>query len=151
MIRSAAILFALLVLTSCSSILGRPDSSSAPYVKSFEEYFNHKVTVPILFTSLSGNTRGRCIFFRAPKVLRRIQIDSKYWARIEDWERELVIFHELGHCEFNMDHDKSKEPGIFFQNPKSIMYPYLFWQYAARRDHYWRELAKKKEAAEAAP
>lgn len=34
----------------------------------------------------------------------RIIIDSSYWKRVSDDRRELVVFHELGHCFLARDH-----------------------------------------------
>lgn len=48
----------------------------------------------------------------------RIIISEEYWNQIDDLEREVIIFHELGHCELGRIHD-----GQIFSNGdwKSIM------------------------------
>jgi hypothetical protein len=33
-----------------------------------------------------------------------IDISGTFWNRSDEWEREFVVFHELGHCYLNREH-----------------------------------------------
>ena len=50
---------------------------------------------------------------------RRVLIDRAYWRRASDLEREMVVFHELGHCFLSRGHlDEADSEG----NCLSIMH-----------------------------
>lgn len=69
---------------------------------------------------------------------RLIIIDLDYFKRRTEAEREELIFHELGHCILNRDHEELKDE----HGPISIMYPYTLGEstYAPMRDRYITEL-----------
>lgn len=48
---------------------------------------------------------------------RTIIIDQDYWVSRSDNNKELIVFHELGHCSLNLEHQSDKAGGIC----KSIM------------------------------
>ncbi len=48
---------------------------------------------------------------------RVIIIDQKFWTSRSLLSRELIVFHELGHCSLQLEHRNSQEGGIC----KSIM------------------------------
>lgn len=48
---------------------------------------------------------------------RTIVIDQDYWGTRSDNKKELLVFHELGHCSLNLGHQKDQAGGIC----KSIM------------------------------
>ena len=144
LMRSGLVIFILLALVSCTSLKSKFDSSIQYYVNYFERSFDHKVTVPITFGDLPDNVVGMCYFFKGPKPLRFIILDSGYWEKSAVWERELLVFHELGHCEFDLEHDNTVIPGVFTYQPGSMMFPYLFWEYSKERSFYIDELRKKR-------
>lgn len=39
----------------------------------------------------------------------QIIIDANYWKRASKMRRELIVFHELGHCLLGLDHDNSHD------------------------------------------
>lgn len=41
---------------------------------------------------------------------RRVTIDVLFWRRASDFEREMVVFHELGHCILGRDHIDDSNP-----------------------------------------
>ncbi len=48
---------------------------------------------------------GRCNFnFRQPN---RITIDEQFWERSSPLFKEMIVFHELGHCFLFRDHDET--------------------------------------------
>lgn len=76
---------------------------------------------------------------------RNISINKAYWSDASHTSRELLIFHELGHCVLNLEHDDSwiTLNGVYI--PKSIMNSYLFSEYLydTFREYYMLELFRK--------
>jgi len=60
---------------------------------------------------LSGTTAaGQCKTYSDGR--REIVIDSEYWQRADPLEREFILFHELGHCVLDRDHNDEHERGV---------------------------------------
>jgi hypothetical protein len=94
---------------------------------------------------------------RKKEIQRRVQISQTKicWDRLSTLNRETLLFHELGHCLLNRDHDDALFPS---DAPKSIMTTVLDGPYQAcvyvfvgsdnvekcnltvRRDYYLDEL-----------
>ncbi len=70
-----------------------------------------------------------------------IELDDWMWRRANDLYKELVVFHELGHCVLSRAHEDGKENGI----PKSMMtLSGLDWRtYLIYREYYHTELFKR--------
>lgn len=67
-----------------------------------------------------------------------VKIDQQYWDVSSDWERRMLVFHELGHCYLGKDHNDTMLPG---ECPASIMHSNIVFdrcQYL--NDHYIEEL-----------
>jgi hypothetical protein len=73
---------------------------------------------------------------------REILIEKGYWNQLNDYGREELVFHELGHCVFNRGHDNSTyQDGC----PASIMNEYVFGEsqcYIDYRDDLITELGE---------
>lgn len=50
----------------------------------------------------TGGVIGQCT--RNSDQTKTITIDRFFWATYDFWEKEMVIYHELGHCFLNRDH-----------------------------------------------
>ena len=74
-----------------------------------------------------------------------IYIDKNTWDKYDSLQREMLIFHELGHCALNLGHDKSLDTnGI----PNDIMYPVSFdalYYYKYRKFYLDRLFERAKE------
>ena len=81
---------------------------------------------PVIFTNLPGETRGRCAYTVGGK---EIHLDTWFWGVAGAGLRELLLFHELGHCVLNQEHRRG-----------SIMADSLIKGYFSRRDYYLEEL-----------
>ena len=148
------LIFLLLFLVSCASVKMRSDV--LPHVKTFEEYCNCKVEVPIKIVPIPKSekdkkegtkTLGICYGFKMFKPFRSIEIDVFYWKYASDCEREATVLHELAHCELDLEHEEAWfYPDFYlFMRPKSLMHPYSFPQYCTHRDEYLKELFKRKK------
>lgn len=89
------------------------------------------VTVGICYTNTIINITGPYI------VLRR-----KSWNYLTPVEREQLLFHELGHCILEREHDETKIEFRGRRIPTSIMYPHILDEidYREDRERYIDEL-----------
>lgn len=53
-------------------------------------------------SNLNGSIVGQC---RISDGERSVTIDAVYWRSATLYEREMLVFHELGHCYLERDHD----------------------------------------------
>jgi hypothetical protein len=109
------ILLALVMLSGC----GRNfvDPALAPYVQRFEAAGGLQIRyLNIHFGSLPSKEEGLCSHFPSPEVT----IDSTAWQGLSEVQREVVVFHELGHCILGRGHLAETLPGGFVA---SVMFP----------------------------
>ena len=77
---------------------------------------------------------------------REITINKKYWDNYSDKQREQLIFHELGHCALNRDHNDATITMNDTVCPESIMRSKIFnlfeiaYCYNYDYGHYLQEL-----------
>ncbi|MEL7399879.1 MAG: hypothetical protein AAGN35_15855 [Bacteroidota bacterium] len=55
------------------------------------------------FRRIGGSTIGYCEY--DPARGNHIALDEQYWSGASNQERAVLLFHELGHCFLNRDHD----------------------------------------------
>lgn len=72
----------------------------------------------------------------------RIYLDEGIWLRLDDIGREMLIFHELGHCVLGLEHNNATDVRGM---PLSIMHSGLFdpRSYSDYRPHYLDALAQQ--------
>lgn len=149
-----------LVLSGCGSTvvtdyIHRTDhvNHRTPYVEEefkvivarFEARYSTQVSMAITWRKLDKLIMGECHFW--DDGYRRIYIDNAKWGNLTIKGQEQLIFHELGHCQFDLDHDESKMPYKEYGNiPRSIMFPNVFGDrayYAELKQYYYNELGSK--------
>lgn len=95
-----------------------------------------KNNISILFHSLPSPTIGICYWISNGS--REIYIDPGFWfaPTTSELDRELLIFHELGHCDLDRGHS----------DPLSIMEPYHIGglEYSLDLNYYRSELFNEK-------
>ena len=115
------------------------------HVAKFEQVYNTKVHMTITWDTLDEKTMGVCHYWSDGR--RKINIDNVKWSKLTVLGQEELIFHELGHCHFDLDHDDTTmNMGRWSNIPRSIMYPYIFGNtahYAEFQDYYINELGSK--------
>lgn len=96
----------------CAPKIGTVDPAVVPVVKQFKiEAANRGKTVPVDHlditlvdgfsdTRLDVNTVGVCY----DGVENRIELLRSYWIKAASMDRELLLFHELGHCAMGKEH-----------------------------------------------
>ncbi len=57
-------------------------------------------------TKIHGNAVGIC----KQRGMKEVLIDRKFWERSSQLKKELIVFHELGHCYLNKMHDNEATP-----------------------------------------
>lgn len=95
----------ILVIVTLQACANKPAIEPAfqPFVDDFESFTGHKVVTDILFTDdLALNQMGLC-----NPTERKISVSAAFWKEATVFEKEETIFHELGHCEFSMQHDNT--------------------------------------------
>lgn len=127
------------------------------YVSRFEKASGRKIMdrIVIDFGSTGRDEAANCRPSSLSGIgVSRITVSKSYWRKYsQDFERELIIFHELGHCALGRGHKKTWG-GItsFHLNsevcaPLSIMYPEADWtllrSYQTHREYYVKELVGK--------
>lgn len=107
-------ILSLVILTACE----QEDMVRAPEVEAeLQEYLNRFMAEgearefePVLdvqlldlrFGSLEEAVRGQCQLFSDGR--RTIIIQESYWKSANEWAREFLVFHELGHCLLDRRH-----------------------------------------------
>lgn len=138
------LLATLLLLASCGTdprIGTGVDPVVRPYLSTFEHYYGRAIdNVPVSMHDVEPPQIGWC-FIWMPPFYAEIILDMDTWARLNDYGREILLFHELGHCVLGRPHDdRMRDDGC----PKSIMKSSLsdidIICYALDRDYYIKEL-----------
>lgn len=82
-----------------------------PYIDSFESLYQVDIDFSVTFdtdnatggnTSL-GSTVGVCRTYTSGR--REVLVNKTWWDSQSNLNRKILIYHELGHCKFNRDHD----------------------------------------------
>lgn len=104
--------------TTTSTATSNPTSNSAvtdasiePYVQAFEAKYSSVVSLPVYFdtssatggNSSAGTTVGVCRVYS--NNYREILVNKTWWDSNSTTNRRILVFHELGHCVFNRQHD----------------------------------------------
>ena len=127
------------------------------YVKIFES----KTGIPASHIKFRLGKTGKGAVGTCSMKKRTIVINKEYWeGDTSEYDKELTIYHELGHCLLNRDHYNPKNwtfnsPSLQKKCPVSIMY----WKgYGAKdayrcfhehRAYYWKELVSGTLAVKA--
>src|SRR5271170_1267705 len=133
------LLISLLVLTGCGH--STIDPQLQPYVDRFAQDTGLTITTPmtVQFGSVgSTNEEGQCQAGGLGNFV--ITINLTYWVTYDDVGRELLIYHELGHCVLGRVHTSQLDAN---GSPVSYMYPdaEMNWaNYQSRKQALLQEL-----------
>lgn len=99
------------------------DSFFDDYVNEYEKLTGVSVNdVPINFIDdLQGSLAGVCKRWSYKGNIRwkEILIDKGYWAQMTALQKKNLIYHELGHCVKNLEHNQNLMQG---NCPETLMY-----------------------------
>lgn len=113
----------IITLTACSDQRTEGvDERLQPYFDRFQVALGVSVGGLVgAIENLSPGIAAQCeLPSGSPRVVR---FDNARWNVGGDSYKEQVVFHELGHCIMNLDHDPAIAPNGC---PVSIMYPVVF-------------------------
>lgn len=130
----------VLFLSACGAlnVINYPvvvDTEFMPYIERYKDdkfHFTQNSTnrISITFRSSPDNSYvGVCFIGYGTRWL---EIDPEYWFNVTDTDRYILILHEMGHCDLNLDHSTDH----------SIMNEYLLsdWQYDNNPEFYLKKL-----------
>lgn len=117
------------------------EAEAKPYHDSFKSLaatYGAIVTrsVSFAFGSFFGGTIGMCSYSGSRG---KVTLSSSAWSRGSNTFKEMLVFHELGHCLLGRGHKNSTHSD---GRPESLMRSSLFSEktYNANRDGYLKEL-----------
>lgn len=122
---------------------GTTDDDFTPYVKQFEKACGITSGSIINYgTNFERYVIGYCTPYN-----KNVKINRKFWNIASSYEREWLIFHELGHCDLNREHRngfREEDPKFI---PLSIMSAEMFdvQIYIMHREYYIKELCGNKK------
>lgn len=108
----------LLLITGCGSLQKPKDIYNnsvdfSAYTNAYKEYkLEHLGTkevgyvINVRYSHLESPTVGLCVRPSIHSLPRIIKIDPTYWEKADDETRLNLIFHELGHCDLNCEHQE---------------------------------------------
>lgn len=98
----------------------------APYFEAFvAEAEVRGIGVPAInieFTDDKNAPAGKCVW--SPFVTSTIKINQNTWSHLTEVAREMIMFHELGHCALGRDHVDGDEPTLMRPYPLEIWKQY---------------------------
>lgn len=121
MVKSLSLSILLLILCGCDGFYSIPSGYIDPEFQSYvDDYKKDKLyylnttkvrRLSITFKSLD-NLEGACEILSFNNIItkketmsyRRIFVDTDTWPNLSNIERMLLIYHELGHCDLNLEH-----------------------------------------------
>jgi hypothetical protein len=129
------------------------DAPFQQYVSAFEQAASQEQGTALVINDLvvsfgstpSLNETGVCEW--AENETPRITVNERIWNTLDDYDREEVLFHELGHCVLRRVHQDGEMPayGGAMRVPVSVMNPYRIRGTIYRDNiaHYQDELFSK--------
>lgn len=160
-----ALILALMSLYSCGPLAPKEKKSvkiaaeAKAYVSAFEEKRGKKIdNLEVTFVSnLQGNVlaycgRGEKTVIKIPQNdhydIRQVVISKEWWDKMPEADKEVLIFHELGHCVLDRGHTDSR---LASGRPASVMNTYHIGggNYTSIYGYYLSELFNKPALATA--
>ena len=113
------------------------------YVELFEDYYGVDVNITVGFTTLEGIVVGVCRKWSNGKKEVYVDIDFYEEYKEDYYAIHQLVWHELGHCIFNLEHDID----FIGEIPETVMYPYVFGTLQLYEDnfqYYMNELETRR-------
>jgi hypothetical protein len=125
------------------------DTEIAYFYNTFENVCDKQVNIPVRIESLEDynteetNIVGLCIVY--PNGYKQIKIDNNFWDNATYNAKESLIYHEIGHCLLDREHNNNQILHDGYVINESIMNSFNignFWFYEKYKDYYYQELCK---------
>ncbi len=149
------LILSLVLLTGCSGSLVKPGLHVNPeFIPHLEQFHkeakanNRLIIIENLTIKFDGKLNDTNILAECEHAYYPIiSFRPSFWDNASEEDRENVMFHELGHCILNLDHDEERIRTINNESiAKSIMYPWPLDGnvYLRYRSYYIIELFNKQ-------
>lgn len=133
-------IMSLFTAFSCAPKIGKHDPRALKFTKMFDEeaakrgskatskHTDFFIVKEFSYEPEDPVTIAYCVSDNTVEVL------ESYWNSVSDTGKEVVTFHELGHCALNRDHDSC--PSVmcpfmigagFYQQNRTALLDRLFW------------------------
>jgi len=117
----------VIISSACSTLRKDHDDKNTekefiPAIRSFERDFKVEVTVPVTFDEFDTRLAGVCQLHK--DGFKIIKINKPVWKNLNEEQKEILVYHELVHCELGLDH----LPPVQYDNgcPMGLMIPMIF-------------------------
>ena len=136
-----------LFITGCSKDTLDTDEELIPYFHLFaDEAAKRDIIVDYEAARIEGllqnitdsNVLGQC--FRNEEKPKKVIIDLDYWNEASEIDKQFIIFHELGHCFLNRNHDDSKDENNICNSIMHSTPDACTSLFAERKEQYLNEL-----------
>lgn len=131
------VVLALSLTTSCAGSYNYIDPELYPYVKEFEDTYGVEIEFDVYLTTEELGSKpsvlGTCSRTASGPV---VEIELSFWESALEGRRKTAVFHELGHCAFDLRHNNkeievrtyTQAEGVWITEigPYSIMHYKLF-------------------------
>lgn len=121
------------------------EEEAKEHLRKFNIVYGMNVDINIKYSDLPKGVVAYCLTYTFQP--NHIEIDKTAFKSYDYYGREEVVFHELGHCVLNRNHDDSEITIRGEKIPTSIMYPHVFGSasfYKENLTYYYKELIKGK-------
>lgn len=113
------------------------------FEKEFNKYPSHRGLLIVISSSFSADSEVAA-YCEHDIYTQKIVINKKYWDLLPDPEREVLIFHEIGHGLYDKRHkyDTIMEPRILYRGRYILyydMYIKEFFNSKTKKQYYYRE------------
>lgn len=118
-----------------------------PYIVRFNQYYKQyrhsslENDIVVKLTTIPQSKTAQGVYYRIEDYTI---ISSDYWDRLSPFQKEIVVFHELGHHVLKRGHDWTKNNILKNKCSRSMMYYQGVSDncYSKRRKYYLDELFK---------
>jgi hypothetical protein len=114
------------------------------YLNDFETHsqnsYNHRLQVndiKIYFAQLDASILARCTMSDGTP---QIAVNEQMWKGLAPDVREVLLFHEFGHCILNRRHDNTKLDSNRRWESLMAQWPQLITDYSQHKEAYLKEL-----------
>lgn len=142
--------FALLIVLSSLAFSGCGKKAPVRDVGEFESYLNRfeeefhefsgfQLAEPSITVRLGTLSKTQLAVCRLNSEGAAITVNDLYWNSLSPAHKELVMYHEFGHCLESRKHEDSEGTGRKYKSIMNSM-PQLLTDYDEHREDYVREL-----------
>lgn len=118
---------------------GEFESYLNQFEKEFHEYSGFQLAEPSIRIHRGTLTKSQLAVCRLNAEGADITVNDMYWDSLSSTHRELVMYHEFGHCLESRKHEDSEGDGRKYKSIMNSM-PQLLVDYKDHREDYVREL-----------